>query len=102
MLPKKFRLPSDSIQLRNPINMQHGVFLIKKTPNAFGHRRVGVLISKKVSTSSPRRHRIKRIILEGVRLYWNLSKEEDVLFIVSSSILRFSREKIMEIVKKAD
>lgn len=100
MLSKKLRLSSANMQLRNAKTLSFEYFLIKKAENNLGHLRVGVVISTKVAKSSVERHRIKRQIMESVRLNWDLNKGWDVVIIVSPKIATLDNKTIQEAIRK--
>ena len=89
------------MRLQKPESFYFKFFTLKKSPNSLGHLRVGIVISTKVAKSSVERHRIKRQIMEAIRVNWDLNSSYDVIIIVLPSIDQLENKNIQEIVKNA-
>ena len=69
-LPRETRIrrPSDFAALRSSSGRASGrCFHARYRPNAFGHARLGLAISKRVSKRAVERNRIKRLVRESFR-----------------------------------
>jgi len=101
MLSKKNRLPANAMRLKEPTSFNFKHFSMKKTENDLGYLRVGVIISTKVDRLSVGRHRIKRQIMESIRLNWNLKNSYDVIIIAFPSLTKLEDKDIQEEVRQA-
>ena len=79
-LPREARLrrPAEFAALRTSSGRLGGrCFLLRYAPNAFGHARLGLAISKRVSKRAVERNRIKRLVRESFRhVRWQLPAVE--------------------------
>ena len=75
-------------------------FVLYKKPNSFGFPRLGITVGRRVSPSSVRRNRMKRVLREIFRKNKSFFSSNDVVFLVKNDILekRFS-ELLPEIEK---
>ncbi len=94
MLPRPNRFSFRSKLPKNTLNSQS--FSIRYDKNE-GGLKVGVVVSKKVDKRAVVRNRIKRVILETVRL--NVKKEEGLTLVFYAKSEAAGNEKLAEEVK---
>ena len=96
---QRLRLKSDFENLRtNGFARSNSYLVIKVAPSGKSLPRFAFIVSKKVSTSSVRRNRIKRILKDIVRQI-SLGKNKDILIIARQSALGASHAELLIAVK---
>lgn len=83
-LPKSYRLlRGNEFQavLRQRCSLRDALFAVYATPNDLGHARLGVAVSRKVSTRAVSRNRIKRQVREMFRQQQQLLSGLDVVVV---------------------
>ncbi len=96
MFSQKNRIPK--IEL-NELSAQKGYisggfFVLKTRENKVGLPRFAVVVSKKVSKLSVKRHLIKRVFVEIVRSKMGSFKNMDFLFILSPESIKTDRKNL--------
>jgi len=104
MLPKKFRLSNrkDIIFLKKEgVSMTSKSFgVLYKRNEKNKHSRFGFIVSTKISKKAVERNRVKRMLREAVLFILpQITKEYDILFLASRSMLRLKQEEIKKEVR---
>lgn len=95
MLPKDLRLPP-SVRLSSAKTYSTPFFVMKYSPNAFSHLRLGVVISKKVDKRATVRNTIRRIVHTITHEELEKMQPFDILFIVKPDAGRLSSGDLKE------
>lgn len=97
MLPKKNRLPVQSVVNKKGRIYRGALLTIKVFSTTLPLSRFGVVISKNLIKKATERNRVKRIIFESARIVLNKWPTADYLVIVSNpKILELNQNKINE------
>ena len=101
-LPKKNRITSESdyrLIFKDGKTVKNSFFFIKYTSNGLNYCRWGVVVPVKVSKSSVKRNRIRRIISETIRKNY-LSNQVDAVITAYPTILEKSSDEIKSQLEK--
>ena len=96
MFKQKNRIPKIALNelLAQKKYISSGFFVLKAQENDQEHPRFAVVVSKKVSRLSVKRHLVKRIFVEMIKKHINEFKNADFLFILSPEILKTDRKSL--------
>jgi ribonuclease P protein component len=96
MFNKKNRIPKESLKdLMSQKNyISCGFFVLKSKENGFDYPRFAIIISKKVSKLSVKRHLIKRVFAHFVLKYLKSLKHADYLFILSPEAIKIDKKEL--------
>lgn len=96
MLPKKYRLPIQSVVgKKSHFTKKSDIFLIKFFDSTLSYRRFGVIVGKQVAAKATERNRIKRIIFQVVRAHTTTTPVMDVLILTNPLIARVPKTEII-------
>jgi|SRR3989338_5610327 len=103
MLPKKLRVPVQSFPRNAKPVFSDSCVAIKSHTNNLTHDRLGVIISRQVSSSAVQRNKLRRKVFNflGKQIRLNRAKEgRDLLIILKTPIIKLTSEEMKDSFRK--
>jgi ribonuclease P protein component len=85
---------------QQPVKINHPLASIYARPNACGHARLGLLVSKKAMKRAVARNRVKRLVRESFRVHQSELKAYDIIYVARSKLqLTDNKEVFLDLTK---